>query len=81
MGAGVKGAGKPGHHLHPALLVVFLFEDVLLSGGDELQSLGRRAADPLVSVKAMHQVAGDAVFHQHHGDGLRGVEGRVALCM
>ena len=27
----------------------------------------------------MHQVAGDAVFLQHHGDGLRGVEGRVAL--
>jgi hypothetical protein len=27
----------------------------------------------------MHQVAGDAVFLQHHGDGLGGVEGRVPL--
>ena len=34
---------------------------------------------PLVPVEAVHHVAGDAVFLQHHGDGLRGVEGRVAL--
>jgi len=34
-GAEGKGAGKLRHHLHPALLAVFLFEDVLLSGRDE----------------------------------------------
>jgi hypothetical protein len=34
---------------------------------------------PLVPVETVHQVAGDAVFLQHHGDGLRGVEGRVPL--
>jgi hypothetical protein len=27
----------------------------------------------------MHQGAGDAVILQHHGDGLRGVEGQVPL--
>ena len=27
----------------------------------------------------MHHIASDAVFLQHHGDGLRGVEGRIAL--
>ena len=35
-GAEGEGAGKFRHHLHPALLAVFLFEDVLLSGGDDL---------------------------------------------
>jgi hypothetical protein len=33
----------------------------------------------LLPFHAVHQVAGDAVFLQHHGDGLRGVEGRVPL--
>jgi hypothetical protein len=78
-GAEGEGAGEFRHHLHPALLAVFLFEDVLLPGGDELQALGRCAGGPLVPVEAVHQVAGDAVFLQHHGDGLGGVEGRVAL--
>jgi hypothetical protein len=27
----------------------------------------------------MHHVAGDAVFLQHHGDGLGSIEGRVPL--
>ena len=72
-------AGKLRHHLHPALLAVFPFEDVLLSGGDEREAFGGFAGRPFVPVETVHQVAGDAVFLQHHGDGLRGVEGRVAL--
>ena len=40
-GAEGEGAGKLRHHLHPALLAVFLFEDVLLSGGDEREAFGR----------------------------------------
>ncbi len=78
-GAEGEGAGKFCHHLHPALLAVFLFENVLLTGGNELQALRGGAADPLVPVEAVHQVAGDVVFLQHHGDGLGGVEGRVSL--
>ena len=74
-----EGAGKFRHHLHPTLLAVFLFEDVLLAGGDEGEALGGLAGGPLVPVEAVHQVAGDAVFLQHHGDGLRGVKGRVPL--
>ena len=61
------------------VVAILLFEDVLLSGGDELQALGRFAGGPLVPVETMHQVAGDAVFLQHHRDGLRRVEGRVPL--
>ena len=67
------------HHLHPALLAVLVFEDVFLSGGDELQALGRHAGRPFVPRKAVHHVAGDAVFLVHHGDGLFRVVGRVAL--
>ena len=78
-GAEGEGAGKFRHHLHPALLAVFLFEDVLLPGGDEREAFGGFAGGPLVPVEAVHHVAGDAVLLQHHGDGLRGVEGRVAL--
>jgi len=37
------------------------------------------AGGPLVPVEAVHQVAGDAVFLQHHGDGLRRVEGGIPL--
>jgi len=51
-----------GYHLHPAFLVVVLFENVFLSGGDELQALGRRGGRPFVSIEAVHHVAGDAVF-------------------
>jgi hypothetical protein len=40
-GAEGKGAGKLRHHLNPALLAVFLFQDVLLPGRDELQGLRR----------------------------------------
>jgi len=32
----IPSIGKFRHHLHPALLVVWVFEDVFLSGGDEL---------------------------------------------
>ena len=78
-GAEGKGAGKFRHHLHPALLAVFLFEDVLLAGGDEREAFGGFAGGPLVPVEAVQQVAGDAVLLQHHGDGLRGVEGRISL--
>ena len=53
-GAEGKGAGKLRHHLHPALLAAFQFEDVLLSGEDELQALGRSAAGPLLPVEAVH---------------------------
>ncbi len=45
----------------------------------EREAFGGFAAGPLVPVEAVHQVAGDAVFLQHHGDGLGGVEGRVPL--
>ena len=78
-GAEGKGAGKFGLHLHPALLAVFRFEDVLLAGGDERETFGGFAGGPLVPVEPIHQVAGDAVFLQHQGDGLRGVKGRIAL--
>ena len=37
------------------------------------------AGRPFVPVETVHQIAGDAVLLQHHGDGLRGVEGWVAL--
>lgn len=47
-GAEGESAGKLRHNLHPALLAIVLFENVLLSGGDELQALGRRAAGPLL---------------------------------
>jgi hypothetical protein len=50
-GAEGEGAGELRHHLHPALLAVFLFEDVLLPGGDELQALGRRAVVHLSQLK------------------------------
>ena len=56
------------HHLHPSLFAVCKFEDVLLSGGDEREALGGFAGRPLVPVEAVHQVAVDAVFLQHHGD-------------
>jgi hypothetical protein len=46
-GAEGKGAGKLRHHLHPALLAVFLFEDVFLPGGDEGESFGEFAGGPL----------------------------------
>lgn len=39
----------------------------------------RHLPGPLVPVKAVHHIAGDAVFLQHHSDGLGGVERRVAL--
>lgn len=51
---------------HPALLAVFLFEDVILSGGDEGEVFGGLADRPLVQVEAVHQVK---------GDGLCGIEG------
>jgi hypothetical protein len=70
-GAQGEGAGELHHHLHPALLAVFLFEDVLLPGGDEREALGGLAGGPLVPVEAVQHVAGDAVLFQHHGDGLR----------
>jgi hypothetical protein len=72
-----KDSGKLRHHLQTALLAVFLFEDVLLSGGDEREALSGFAGRPLGPVKAVHHVAGDAVFLQHHGDGLGSVKGRV----
>ena len=78
-GGAHQRAGKFRHHLHPALFAVFLFEDVFLSGGDERQAFGGFAGGPLVPVEAVHQVAGDAVLLQHHGDGLGGVKGRVPL--
>jgi hypothetical protein len=78
-GAEGEGARKFGHHLHPALFAVLLSQDVLLSGGDKREALGGFADGPLVPVEAVHQVAGDAVFLQHDGDGLRNVQGRVAL--
>ena len=53
--------------------------DVFLSGGDEREALGGFAGHPLVPVEAVHHVVGDAVYLLHHGDSLRGVEGRVAL--
>ena len=59
--------------------MAFSAADVLLSGGDEREAFGGFAGRPLVPVETVHQVAGDAVFLQHHGDGLRGVEGRVPL--
>ena len=52
---------------------VFLFENVILSGGDEREAFGGVAGGPLVPVEPVHQVAGDAVFLQQHDDGLRGV--------
>jgi hypothetical protein len=39
-----------------------------------LQAFGGFAAGPLVPVEPVHQVAGDAVLLQHHGDGLGGVK-------
>ena len=64
------------HHLHPALLAVFLFEDVFLSGGDELQALGRRAGRPFVSGEALN-----SSFVCHTEDGVRKpvAEGFVVL--
>ena len=73
------GAGEFHHHLHPAFFAVLLFEDVLLPGGDQREAFGGFACRPLVPIETVHQVAGDAVFFQHHGDGLRSIEGRVAL--
>ena len=52
---------------------------LLPSGRDQGEAFGGFAGGPLVPVEAVHQIAGDAVFLQHHGDGLRGVEGRVPL--
>ena len=52
---------------------------MLLSGGDQREAFGGFACRPLVPIETVHQVAGDAVFFQHHGDGLRSIEGRVAL--
>lgn len=78
-GAEGKGAGKLRHHLHPTLLAVFLFEDVLQSGGDEREAFGGFARRPLVPVEAVHQVAGDAVFLQHDCDSLCRIKGRVPL--
>jgi hypothetical protein len=66
-------------HQHLPKLAVLLFEYVLMPGGDELQALGRRAPGPLVLVEAVHHIAGNAVFLQHHCDGLGGVESRVPL--
>ena len=59
--------------------LAFSAADVLLSGGDEREAFGGFAGRPLVPVETVHHVAGDAVFLQHHGDGLRGVEGRIPL--
>ena len=38
-------------------------------GGDEREAFGGFAGRPLAPVEAMHQVAGDAVLLQLHGDG------------
>jgi hypothetical protein len=79
-GGGVhQRAGEFGDDLNPALLAVFLFEDVLLPGGDESEALGRCAGRPLGPREAAHHVASDAVLLQHHGDGLLGVVARIAL--
>ena len=48
-----EGAREFGHHLQPALLAVLLLEDVLLTGGKELQALGGGAAGPVTPVKTM----------------------------
>ena len=74
-----KGTGKFRHHLHPPLLAVFLFEDVLLPGKDEGETFSGFAVRPLVPVEAVHQVAGDAVFLQYNGDSLSCVGGRNTL--
>ena len=61
------------------MLAVLLLEDVLLSGGKELQALGGGAGGPVRPVKTVQEIAGDAVLFEHHGDGLGGVEGGIAF--
>ncbi len=67
------------HHLHPALLAVLLFEDLLLCGGDGREPLGEFAGGPLVPVEPVHHMRSDAVHFQHHCDGLPGVVRGIAL--
>jgi hypothetical protein len=61
------------------LFAVVLLQDVLLAGGDQRESITGFPRGPLIPVEAMQHVASDAVLLQHHGDGLLGVERRVAL--
>jgi len=42
------------------------------------RSAAEWSPETLLPVEALHHVAGVAVFLQHHGDGLRVVESRVA---
>ena len=49
------------------------------AAGISASLLGWRAGRPLGPVEAVHHVAGDLVLLQHHGDGLRGVDARLAL--
>jgi len=47
------------------------------TAGTSARRFGGFAGGPLVPVEAVHQVAGDAVFLQHHGDGLGGLGGEL----
>ncbi len=78
-GAEGERAGKFRHHLHPTLLAVRKFQEVLLPSWNERETFRRFASHPVVPIKPVHQAADDAVFLQHHRDSLRGIESRVAL--
>jgi len=78
-GAKGKSTRELSDYLHPAFLAIFLLENVFLPGRDELQTLGGCAANPPIPIENVHHVARNAMFFQHHSDGLRGIESWVAL--